>query len=231
MQHVVLRHALGHHDTHTQVDRHERPNGDGGGITTVLQDSKVFEKAAVNVSVIRGDLNPRLATAMSSRGRDLGPAPHRYFASGISSVIHPRNPLVPTMHFNYRCVAFLLSHAHAHSHIHSNTATPRTNTQSCGQRRQLLPYLTPPTHQPHPHTHAHPHPYARHDRYFECTASDGKRTWWYVLCPLGLQRTTSTMTPSARIVPYAASYKSASHALSSSIFIFNSTRSRRLSIS
>eukprot|EP00037_Helgoeca_nana_P017956 m.171238 g.171238 ORF g.171238 m.171238 type:complete len:413 (-) comp24225_c0_seq2:1357-2595(-) len=90
------------------IDRHERPNGQGGGITTVLQDSEVFEKAGVNVSVIRGDLKPALAEQMSSRGKDLGPGPHRFFASGISSVIHPRNPHVPTMHFNYRyfeCIA------------------------------------------------------------------------------------------------------------------------------
>eukprot|EP00039_Didymoeca_costata_P027316 m.18198 g.18198 ORF g.18198 m.18198 type:complete len:372 (+) comp6234_c0_seq1:145-1260(+) len=84
------------------VDRHERPNGEGGGITTVLSDSAVFEKAGVNVSVLRGDLRPELAKQMSSRGKELGPGPHRFFASGISSVLHPRNPKCPTMHFNYR---------------------------------------------------------------------------------------------------------------------------------
>ena len=53
----------------------------------------------------------------AQRGKELGPGPHRFFASGISSVIHPRNPYIPTMHFNYR--------------------------------------------------------------YFEVTASDGTKTWWY----------------------------------------------------
>eukprot|EP00041_Stephanoeca_diplocostata_P007820 m.112859 g.112859 ORF g.112859 m.112859 type:complete len:440 (-) comp17046_c0_seq1:44-1363(-) len=84
------------------VDRHERANGEGGGITTVMQDGKVFEKAGVNVSVIRGDLKPGLAKNMNARGKEIGPGPHKFCACGISSVIHPRNPMVPTMHFNYR---------------------------------------------------------------------------------------------------------------------------------
>lgn len=86
-----------------RVDRYTRPNGEGGGLTTVLQDSEVFEKAGVNTSVIRGTLKPKLAEQMTNdRGKNLGPGPHKFFASGISSVVHPRNPMVPTMHFNYR---------------------------------------------------------------------------------------------------------------------------------
>lgn len=92
-----------------RVDRHERPNGEGGGITTVMQDGKVFEKAGVNVSVIRGDLKPGLAKNMNARGKEIGPGPHKFCACGISSVIHPRNPMIPTMHFNYRYAIFKLS--------------------------------------------------------------------------------------------------------------------------
>lgn len=55
-----------------RIDRHERQNGEGGGITAVLQDSDVFEKAGVNVSVIRGNLKPELAKQMSSRGKEVG---------------------------------------------------------------------------------------------------------------------------------------------------------------
>ena len=89
-----------------KVDRWERlpsPNGGGGGITCVLQDGKVFEKAGVNISVVSGTLGPQAVAQMRSRGRDLDTTSSLpFFACGISSVIHPRNPFVPTLHFNYR---------------------------------------------------------------------------------------------------------------------------------
>jgi coproporphyrinogen III oxidase len=60
------------------------------------------------VSVVYGSMPPsayRAATGnaekMKSAG-DAGMVP--FFAAGISSVMHPRNPHAPTMHFNYRCV-------------------------------------------------------------------------------------------------------------------------------
>ena len=86
-----------------RVDRWVRPEG-GGGITCVLQDGKVFEKAGVNVSVVHGNLPPPAVAQMRARGRDFsssgGTLP--FFAAGVSSVIHPKNPFVPTIHFNYR---------------------------------------------------------------------------------------------------------------------------------
>ena len=63
---------------------------------------KVFEKAGVNVSVVYGNLPPQAAEQMRSRGNDLKGSKLPFFAAGISSVIHPRNPFVPTLHFNYR---------------------------------------------------------------------------------------------------------------------------------
>ena len=78
----------------------------GGGITRVMQDGNVWEKAGVNVSVVYGSMPPeayRAATgnADALKGKDnLGRVP--FFAAGISSVMHPRNPHAPTMHFNYR---------------------------------------------------------------------------------------------------------------------------------
>lgn len=85
-----------------KVDRWERKEG-GGGITCVLQDGDVFEKAGVNISVVTGRLPASAVQQMRSRGRELdakGDLP--FFAAGVSAVIHPRNPHVPTIHFNYR---------------------------------------------------------------------------------------------------------------------------------
>lgn len=85
------------------VDRWERNEG-GGGISCVLQDGKVFEKAGVNVSVVHGYLSQEAIQQMKSRGKNLqtkdGKLP--FSAMGVSSVIHPKNPHVPTIHFNYR---------------------------------------------------------------------------------------------------------------------------------
>lgn len=83
------------------VDRWLRTEG-GGGITCVLQDGDVFEKAGVNISVVSGNLPAAAVQQMRSRGKNLGEGPLPFFAAGVSAVIHPKNPLVPTIHFNYR---------------------------------------------------------------------------------------------------------------------------------
>ncbi|CAB1324607.1 unnamed protein product [Coregonus sp. 'balchen'] len=93
-----------------KVDKWERKEGKdlplarGGGISCVLQDGKVFEKAGVNVSVVFGNLTEEAAKQMRSRGKVLkgkdGILP--FCAMGVSSVIHPKNPHIPTVHFNYR---------------------------------------------------------------------------------------------------------------------------------
>ncbi|KAG1696121.1 Oxygen-dependent coproporphyrinogen-III oxidase [Nymphon striatum] len=97
------------------VDRWLREEG-GGGISCVIQDGKVFEKAGVNVSIVHGILPPPAVQQMRSRtvlnnlwilsyckrGKKLISDNLPFFAAGISSVIHPRNPHVPTVHFNYR---------------------------------------------------------------------------------------------------------------------------------
>ncbi|KPP58895.1 oxygen-dependent coproporphyrinogen-III oxidase, mitochondrial-like [Scleropages formosus] len=93
--------ALEHVDGGTfRVDRWQREEG-GGGISC---DGKVFEKAGVNVSVVFGHLTEEAAKQMRSRGKVLkgkdGKLPFR--AMGVSSVIHPKNPHIPTVHFNYR---------------------------------------------------------------------------------------------------------------------------------
>lgn len=81
-------------------DRWERPGG-GGGISRILQDGRVFEKAGVNVSVVHGELPEQAARAMGG-GKALGRDDLDFYAAGISLVIHPRNPMAPTAHANYR---------------------------------------------------------------------------------------------------------------------------------
>jgi len=73
----------------------------------VLAGGKVFEKAGVNLSVVYGTMPQEALKAATERGVDRakGMAPGErvpFFACGLSSVMHPRNPFCPTMHFNYR---------------------------------------------------------------------------------------------------------------------------------
>ncbi|CAL5410613.1 unnamed protein product [Camellia sinensis] len=86
-----------------QEDVWSRPGG-GGGISRVLQDGAVWEKAGVNVSVVYGVMPPEAYRAASPvhahHANSSVPVP--FFATGISSVLHPKNPFAPTLHFNYR---------------------------------------------------------------------------------------------------------------------------------
>ncbi|KAF2711208.1 hypothetical protein K504DRAFT_501125 [Pleomassaria siparia CBS 279.74] len=85
------------------IDSWDRPEG-GGGITCVLQDGNVFEKAGVNTSVVYGRL-PRAAIAkMRVNHKALDPSVEsiEFFAAGLSLVLHPKNPMAPTVHLNYR---------------------------------------------------------------------------------------------------------------------------------
>ena len=85
-----------------RVDRWERPEG-GGGVSCVLQNGETFEKAGVNVSVVHGKLPPEAVEQMRSRGKDLPKGKELpFYALGVSCVIHPVNPFIPTIHFNYR---------------------------------------------------------------------------------------------------------------------------------
>lgn len=88
-------------ETKFTVDRWIRPEG-GGGITCIIQDGQVFEKAGVNISVVHGVLPTQAVQQMRARGKKLSDGKLKFFAAGISSVIHARNPFVPSLHFNYR---------------------------------------------------------------------------------------------------------------------------------
>ncbi|KCV70738.1 hypothetical protein H696_03089 [Fonticula alba] len=79
-----------------------RPEG-GAGWSCVLSRGRVFEKAAVLVSVVHGQLTKSALEQMSARGRPVSPdRPALFFAAGLSLVIHPHNPHAPTAHLNYR---------------------------------------------------------------------------------------------------------------------------------
>jgi coproporphyrinogen III oxidase len=78
-----------------------RPGG-GGGISRILQDGNVWEKAGVNVSVIYGVMPPEAYRAAKAATSEQKPGPIPFFAAGTSSVLHPQNPFAPTLHFNYR---------------------------------------------------------------------------------------------------------------------------------
>jgi coproporphyrinogen III oxidase len=75
-----------------------RREGGGGGRTRVLADGAVFEKAGVNFSEVFGEMSEEFAEQVPGEGR-------AFFAGGVSLVLHPRNPLVPTVHANFRHLA------------------------------------------------------------------------------------------------------------------------------
>ncbi len=74
----------------------ERPGG-GGGQARVLTEGAVFERAGVNTSAVFGEQVP--ASIYNERPATKG---HPYFATGVSMVLHPRNPYAPTFHANFR---------------------------------------------------------------------------------------------------------------------------------
>lgn len=79
-------------------DTWERPGG-GGGVARVLTEGSTFEKAGINRSVVDGRLPAGLAQRLGSVAASGEP---RFFAAGVSLVIHPRSPMVPTVHLNVR---------------------------------------------------------------------------------------------------------------------------------
>ncbi|QNA44080.1 oxygen-dependent coproporphyrinogen oxidase [Lacibacter sediminis] len=75
-------------------DAWERPEG-GGGKTRVIANGNVLEKGGVNTSIVFGDVTDAMKTQLKINGA-------KWFACGLSLVIHPLNPFVPTVHCNYR---------------------------------------------------------------------------------------------------------------------------------
>ena len=72
----------------------KRPEG-GGGRTRVIEDGSVFEKGGVNISAVHGELPKSMQTFFGVKDAD-------FYACGLSLVLHPENPMVPTVHANWR---------------------------------------------------------------------------------------------------------------------------------
>ena len=75
-------------------DLWQRKEG-GGGRTRVIQNGNVFEKGGVNISKVHGPLPPAMQAYFNVGEVD-------FFACGLSLVIHPKSPMVPTVHANWR---------------------------------------------------------------------------------------------------------------------------------
>ena len=74
----------------------ERPEG-GGGRSRVMCEGSIFEQAGVNFSEVKGEELP--PSIINQRPEAKG---HKWYATGTSMVLHPRNPYIPTVHLNYR---------------------------------------------------------------------------------------------------------------------------------
>jgi coproporphyrinogen III oxidase len=84
-----------HSDAWTRPDLH---GGDGGGgVTRVLSGGAVFEKAGVNFSAVQGEMSADFCAKLGGPHADTP-----FFATGVSLVIHPRSPMIPTTHANWR---------------------------------------------------------------------------------------------------------------------------------
>jgi len=78
--------------------------GGGGGVSRLLSEGRVFEKAGVNRSTVHGSLPATVRRRLGGRLPDGADpeAPVQFFATGVSVVAHPRSPMVPTVHLNVR---------------------------------------------------------------------------------------------------------------------------------
>ena len=77
-----------------------RREGGGGGRSRVFSSGSVFDKAGVNVSMVHGTLSEEAAAGMGGGIGSEGSL--EFFATGVSLVLHPSNPMAPTVHSNYR---------------------------------------------------------------------------------------------------------------------------------
>ncbi|MFM1877146.1 MAG: hypothetical protein RLZZ241_12 [Bacteroidota bacterium] len=88
--------ALAAEDGQTQFkeDLWERPEG-GGGRTRVIENGAIFEKGGVNISGVHGNLPQAMQ-------QYFGVGESNFYACGLSLVLHPKSPMVPTVHANWR---------------------------------------------------------------------------------------------------------------------------------
>lgn len=85
------------------TDAWERPGG-GGGVTRILAGGGVIEKAACNFSAVWGETPDRLSERLAASSS-------RFYATGVSIIVHPANPFAPTFHANVRYFTTDAGHA------------------------------------------------------------------------------------------------------------------------
>lgn len=84
-----------HSDSWTRTD--QAGGEGGGGVSRVLRGDGIFEQAGVNFSEVQGTLSSEMSTRLTGI-----PSEQPFFATGMSLVIHPCSPMIPTTHANYR---------------------------------------------------------------------------------------------------------------------------------
>jgi coproporphyrinogen III oxidase len=80
---------------HFIEDSWQRSENGGGGKSRIIENGNVFEKGGVNTSVVYGIVSDAMRTQLKIDGSS-------WFACGLSLVLHPLNPFVPTVHANWR---------------------------------------------------------------------------------------------------------------------------------
>ncbi|QLG88743.1 oxygen-dependent coproporphyrinogen oxidase [Chitinibacter bivalviorum] len=106
-----------------RTDSWQRPEG-GGGISRLIEDGNLFERGGVNFSHVMGDKLPPSASA--HRPELAGRA---WEAMGVSLVVHPRNPYIPTVHMNVRFFIAKPSEAELAKHAEANQGGEAATTQ------------------------------------------------------------------------------------------------------
>ena len=95
--------ALNLHEPKTFKKDLWRQEAGGGGLSCVLEEGEVFEKGGVLFSAVCGPSLPPIARKVTSKSPAV-PAGTPFFATGVSLILHPHNPYVPTVHFNVRYI-------------------------------------------------------------------------------------------------------------------------------
>lgn len=90
------------------LDEWTREDGNGGGITGVIEDGNVIEKGGCNISIVNGTIPATGVAKMKNDHESLAKAATNpdgsvpFWVCGLSMIMHPQNPMAPTVHLNYR---------------------------------------------------------------------------------------------------------------------------------
>lgn len=107
LQQSIVAGLQEHEEVKFTQNKWEREDKNGDGIACIIEEGKTYEKAGVNVTQLRVPLNKGIYKTMSDQMhlqsiKEEEIDQYDMFACGLSLVIHPLNPYVPTTHANYR---------------------------------------------------------------------------------------------------------------------------------